>query len=139
MKKGRVAVIILLLMSSPFLWFGYTGMIQPWLLTNAFIKVLVAGDAQAIRARIAPDVRAGVTDKQIAQWTEGVAGHSGWTFARKSSSMGRTRGGKSTLTQRGYLHYPNSSDERYFSASYIEMDGEWYVDSFRLGNRETPR
>jgi len=120
-------------------WFFWAGLVRPWRMTDAFFAEVDRGEVAAIRERIVPDQRAGVSDPEIRGWTAGLAGRSGWELARKASSLGRTRGGRSTVSLRGYVHYPGSTDERYFSVSFIDWDGTWYVNSFSLFARATPR
>jgi len=120
-------------------WLVYASILRPWRMTDAFFALAEAGDAEAMRARVAPDRRAAIGDADIRRWIAGIRGHSGWSFARKSSSLGTTRGGRAVASQRGYLHYTGSPDECYFSISFIKFDGVWYVDNLMLGRREVPR
>jgi hypothetical protein len=120
-------------------WVFWNGLVRPWRMTDAFFALAEARDAAALRARITPDRRAGVSDQEIQTWIERVHGHSGWSFARQASSFGTTRGGHSVATQRGYLHYPGSQDEAHFSITFMEYGGVWYVDSVFLGRRAVPR
>ena len=120
-------------------WIGWNGIVRPWRMADDFFALAEAGDSAAIRARIAPDRRASVSDQEIQTWIERVRGHSGWSFARQASSFGTTRGGHSVATQRGYLHYPGSQDECHFSITFIQFDGTWYLDSVFIGRRAVPR
>lgn len=120
-------------------WFFYRSTIMPWTLANKFFDIVDhAASAESVTNTFAPDRRqsccSGVDD-----WLEGLRGRSKWSFARKAMSLGTTRGGKSLASVNGYIHYPNSTDERTFSITFIEIDGEWYTEAFTLGPRNTPR
>jgi hypothetical protein len=134
-----VAVLILAAVLGGVGWVAWAGIVRPWQMTDALFALAEARDVAGLRARIAPDRRASVPDREIQEWIDGIRGHSGWSFARQSSSFGTTRGGHSVASQRGYLHYPGSRDERHFSVSFIEFDGTWYIDAVMLGRRGVPR
>jgi hypothetical protein len=136
---GLIVLLVLAAVIAGVGWVVWAGIVRPWRMTDAFFALAEAGDAAALRARIAPDRRTSVGDRNVQEWIDGIRGYSSWSFARQSSSYGTTRGGHAVTSQRGYLHYPGSPDERHFSITFIEMGGVWYVDSVMLGRRAVPR
>lgn len=119
-------------------WFLYRSTVMPWRMANEFFDRLDHASAEQVTAAFAPD-RRNTCCGQANTWLEGVRGRSGWSFARKAMSLGTTRGGKSLASVRGYIHYPDSTDERTFSITFIEMEGQWYTESFSLGPRTALR
>ena len=136
---GLIGLLVVAAVLAGVAWVVWAGIVRPWRMTDAFFALAEARDAAALRARIAPDRRASVGDRDVQEWIDAVRGYSSWSFARQSSSYGTTRGGHAVTSQRGYLHYPGSRDERHFSITFIEMGGVWYVDSVMLGRRAVPR
>lgn len=119
-------------------WLLWRSIFLPRALVRELVAVAASGDAAGVRARIVPDRRAQTTDAQINEWIAGLRGYDDLEWGRKSS-LGTTRGGRSTGTMSGYVHYPGTPEERSFSSSYIDYEGEWYIDSFSLGPRVVPR
>ena len=134
-KVGLVLCAVLIALGA----LAWGGIVRPWRLTNEFFELVATSDQAGLRARFVPDRRSAVSDEVIANWRAALRGQSGWSFARKSSSFGTTRGGREVASQRGYVHYAGSSEERHFGLSFTKQDGVWYFDSLWLGARETPR
>lgn len=120
-------------------WLIYASVIVPWRLTDRFFARADGANAErAFVEAFAPDRRVSCC-AGAALWAEGLRGRSGWSFASKATSLGTTRGGRSLASVRGYVSFPDSTDERSFSITFIEIDGTWYTEVFSLGPRETPR
>jgi hypothetical protein len=136
--RGLAVLLAMAVLALPS-WLIHRSVILPWRMADQFFAaVAVAPGPDALAPLFAPD-RARSCCSDAPRWIADVRAMQSWSFAREATSLGTTRGGKSLVSLNGYLHYPGSTDESWFSITFIEIEGRWWIDSFSLGQRETPR
>lgn len=116
----------------------YTSMYLPRAIAREFLGLLVADRIAEAHGRIDPASRSSYGVERVREWAGAVKGYDDIDWGRKSS-MGTTRGGRTTAHSSGYLRYPNSKAERSFSINIIKDDGTWWISSFSVGSLAEPR
>lgn len=131
------ALLILGIIAFP-LWLLYTSEWVPREKTREFLATLAAGDIALVRDRMTPENRENSPDATVRTWIEAAKGYEDIDWGNKSK-MGNTRGGRTIVSTQGYLRYPGTSKERWFSISLVKDQGEWYVAAFSVRSLEEPR
>jgi len=117
-------------------WFGYYAVWLPRRLAREFVAVAASGGVERVRARIAPDRRGAYDDAALSSW--GAALHAHGRVEWIHSGLGTSRQGRRTCRAAARVHDPPGG-ARELEASFVLMDGVWYVDSFSLGERTGAR
>jgi hypothetical protein len=118
-------------------WLIYTTVWLPRAQTRDFIAVLTTGDIARVRSRMSPQTRDSSTDENVRGWCDGAKGYEDIDWGSKTK-MGSTPGGRTRVSTQGYLRYPGTPKERWFSISFVKDEGEWYVLAFSLGSLAEP-
>jgi hypothetical protein len=131
------ALLILAIMALP-TWLMYSTVWLPRAKTREFLAILAKGDISQVRDCMSPETRGSSTDATVRTWIEAAQGHEDVDWGNKSK-MGTTRGGRTMVSTQGYLRYPGTPKERWFSISLVKEEGELYVAAFSVGSLEKPR
>lgn len=132
-----IALLILAVLAIP-TWLMYSTVWLPREKTRAFLAVLAEGDIGRVRDCITPESRESSTDATVRGWIEAAQGYKDIDWGNKTK-MGTTRGGRTIVSTQGYLRYPGTTKERWFSISLVKQEGEWYLAAFSVGSLEEPR
>jgi hypothetical protein len=104
-------------------------------LVNDFIKAGVAGDVEAVYSFFRPEEQKNYTNEKIQKdiiprLTD--FDHIDW----RRSSFGTVKRGpdkdKDVMSVSGYAKYKNTSKDRNVSASFMRVDGKWFMTSFSI-------
>lgn len=118
-------------------WLLYSSSWLPRARTRDFLAVLATGDIARVRARMAPQTRDSSPDETVRDWCEAAKDYDNIEWGHKTS-MGTTRGGRTTVSTQGHLLYAGTPKKRWFNITLIQDDGEWYVAAFSVGVLEEP-
>src|SRR5262245_60972183 len=117
-------------------WFGYYAIWLPRRLVREFVAVAARGELDAMRARIVPEHRGAYDDVRLRLVSDELRHHDRVEWLR--SGLGTMREGGRTCGASARLHDPVSG-ERELEASFIQVEGVWYLDAFSLGDRARAR
>jgi hypothetical protein len=137
-KLAGIGCLVALLILIPFYWF----VIQPFIvtpiyslaftapnLTTDFIQAAFNNDEAKMQSLLSSDLKTRFKAEEYAFLRNFSYSHIDWGNRR---GYGTTRGGKNTMTLSGYIKFKDRKEESSFSASLIEENGVWLINSISI-------
>lgn len=137
-KVAGLGCLVALLIFIPFAWF----VIQPFIIkpiyslaftapniTSDFIQAAFNNDEAKMQSLLSSELKTRFKAEEYAFLRNFTFSHIDWGNRR---GYGTTRGGKNTMNLSGYIKFKDRREESSFSASLIEENGVWLLNSISI-------